>query len=112
VTDEEIADALYGSRGQPKWDPGKPQTPPAEPEPEQEPEAEKEPEKDAASTEDKVDWEFEETPDGKGLKPKGDGLGGLLAGDNRLMQFLEDDIEALEKAAEDEERKLNERWKL
>ena len=91
-TDEELAEILYG-KPEPKHPPAE-----REAEPETEPEVEEDKE---------VDWELEETPDGKGLKPKA-GIGGMLAGDDRLMKFLEDDIEAMEKAAEDEERRIEE----
>ena len=36
---------------------------------------------------------------------------GLIAGDDRLMAFLEDDIEAMEAEQEAEERRAEENWK-
>ena len=76
---------------------GKAPTPPAE---SMEPEAEVE--------ELGEELEYEETPDGKGLKPRGVDL---IAGNDRLMKFLEDDIDAMQAEVEEEERRVEKNWK-
>lgn len=102
-TDEELAEMLYGSKK------SESKLPPAgEPEPVVEEEEEAAAERDPEVGELDGDPEFEETPDGKGLKPK-DGLG-LVAGNDRLMTFLEDDIAAMEAEEIEEERRVEKNW--
>ena len=77
-----------------------------EPTVEEEPEVEVE-EGEPLDEEPGEELEYEETPDGKGLKPKGVDL---IADDDRLMRFLEEDIEVLEREQEAEERRVDENW--
>ena len=102
-TDEELAELLYG-RGKAKSKLPPTGTPEAAIE-EGEPLVE-EPESTVEEPDEEL--ELEESSDGKGLQPKG--ALGMIAGDDRLMAFLEEDIDRLDAEAEKDRQQADKNW--